>query len=165
MFTSIEQFEKMWLSESGFTRKIMDALTDQSLSQSICEGHRTLGRIAWHICETIPEMMNQIGLKLELLTPPVSTEAKVMQEKYARSSQALLEQVKSGWTDETLQKEDNLYGETWKKGVTLTVLIQHEIHHRGQMTILMRQAGLIVPDIYGPAKEGWSKYNAKPPEI
>ena len=31
-----------------------------------------------------------------------------------------------------------------------------EAHHRGQMTVLMRQAGLTVPGIYGPAQEEWA---------
>lgn len=29
----------------------------------------------------------------------------------------------------------------------------HEIHHRGQLTILMRQAGITVSGLYGPSKE------------
>ncbi len=33
------------------------------------------------------------------------------------------------------------------------VLIRHHIHHRGQMTELMRQARLKVPGMYGPSKE------------
>ena len=39
-------------------------------------------------------------------------------------------------------------------------LINHQNHHRGQMTVLMRQAGLTVPGVYGPAKKrvgrGWN---------
>jgi uncharacterized damage-inducible protein DinB len=165
MLTTIEIFEKQWQSESGFTQKIFNALTDDSLSQSINDGHRTIGRIAWHICQTIPEMMNNTGLKLQELKAPVPTDAKVIQETYEKAAKALSEQVKSDWTDETLQEEDDLYGEKWKKGATLLILIKHEIHHRGQITVLMRQAGLIVPDIYGPAKEGWSNYNAEPPVV
>jgi uncharacterized damage-inducible protein DinB len=42
--------------------------------------------------------------------------------------------------------------------MALQALISHEIHHRGQMTVLMRQAGLKVPGIYGPAREEWAAY-------
>ena len=31
------------------------------------------------------------------------------------------------------------------KGALLRVLIDHQTHHRGQMTVLLRQAGLPVP--------------------
>ena len=43
---------------------------------------------------------------------------------------------------------------------TLFYLIAHQTHHRGQMTVLMRQAGLRVPGIYGPAKEEWAAFGA-----
>ena len=165
MLTTIEHFEQSWKYESAVTQKIFEALTDESLAQAINADHRTIGRIAWHICETIPEMMNNTGLSLEELKPPVPTSAKQISDLYAKVSRALLEQIKSKWTDESLMTEDDLYGEKWKKGSTLLILLKHEIHHRGQITVLMRQAGVIVPDIYGPAKEGWENYNAKPPEI
>jgi uncharacterized damage-inducible protein DinB len=38
----------------------------------------------------------------------------------------------------------------------------HQCHHRGQMTVLMRQAGQKVPGIYGPAKEEWSSMGMEP---
>ena len=40
----------------------------------------------------------------------------------------------------------------------LSALIRHEAHHRGQMTVLMRQAGLTVPGVYGPSREEWVAY-------
>jgi uncharacterized damage-inducible protein DinB len=69
------------------------------------------------------------------------------------------------WNDESLQQTDDMYGEKWKRGVTLTVLISHQAHHRGQMTVLMRQAGLKVPGVYGPAREEWAGMGMKAPEI
>jgi uncharacterized damage-inducible protein DinB len=54
-----------------------------------------------------------------------------------------------------------MYGQRWKRGFTLTALVEHQIHHRGQMTVLMRQAGLRVPGIYGPAREDWASMGMK----
>jgi uncharacterized damage-inducible protein DinB len=62
----------------------------------------------------------------------------------------VLEAVKSQWTDATLDASDAMYGQMWKRGYTLTALIFHQIHHRGQMTVLMRQAGLPVPGFTVP---------------
>jgi len=31
------------------------------------------------------------------------------------------------------------------------------------MTVLMRQAGLVVPGVYGPAREEWGQYNMPAP--
>ncbi|MBK8721797.1 MAG: hypothetical protein IPL95_05830 [Saprospiraceae bacterium] len=46
-----------------------------------------------------------------------------------------------------------MYGELWTKGNTLAILIRHQAHHRGQLSILMRQNGCKVPGVYGPSKE------------
>jgi len=167
MFRTIEDFVKNWTYESGSTQKQMDQLTDQSLSQTVGDGHRTLGRIAWHIIVTIPEMMQRTGLKLPAVDPsaPVPKSAADFKKAYAAASQQLLERIKADWKDDSLQVQDDMYGEKWKRGMTAMALIKHEVHHRGQMTVLMRQAGLKVPGIYGPSKEEWTAYGAPAPEI
>ena len=72
---------------------------------------------------------------------------------YRAVSSAMQEAVNKQWTDETLMQTSSLFGETWLNGLTLYTLMKHEIHHRGQMTVLIRQAGLKVPDVYGPTLE------------
>ena len=167
MFTSIEHVKSAFSGEIEFTEKVFDALTDESLSQAVNNDHRTLARMAWHIIASITEMMEQCGLKIKGITEkdPVPTSAAEIKKAYGTAAHTLLDQVNSEWTDETLQQEDNMYGETWKRGLTLLILLKHEIHHRGQMTVLMRQAGLVVPSIYGPAKEGWEAYGMPVPKV
>ena len=65
MFLTIEEFMGAWKQQTEGTRKIMAALTDESLKQAVAEEHRTLARIAWHITGTIPEMMQRTGLEIE----------------------------------------------------------------------------------------------------
>ena len=48
--------------------------------------------------------------------------------------------------------------------IFLMTLINHQNHHRGQMTVLMRQAGLTVPGVYGPAKEEWAAAGMEAPK-
>jgi len=38
------------------------------------------------------------------------------------------------------------------------MIVNHQAHHRGQMAVLIRQAGLRVPDVYGPAREDWAQW-------
>jgi uncharacterized damage-inducible protein DinB len=87
-----------------------------------------------------------------------------MIQAYSAASDALLKGIES-WSDADLEREDEMYGEIWKRGYGLQVLLVHQTHHRGQMTVLMRQAGLLVPSIYGPVKEGWSAYGVEPPKV
>jgi len=167
MFTAIEHFENTWTQEMRFTQSVMDALTDNSLSQSVADDHRTLGQMAWHIVVTIPELANMI--KIEISGPdhkaPLPATAAEIKEAYRKVSESLLGYIRATWNDDTLHQEDDLWGERWKRGRTMQVLLNHEIHHRGQMTVLMRQAGLKVPSIYGPAKEEWEAQSTTPPEI
>lgn len=167
MITSIELFEKTWKKESENTRKLFAELTDESLNKETVNGHRTLGRLAWHITQTIPEMLSKTGLNPEGPgeKDPVPQTAEEIRKAYDLAAGSLLSQVVEKWDNESLMTEDELYGEKWSRGMTLRILIDHEIHHRGQMTVMMRLAGLKVPGIYGPSREEWAQYDMKEPEI
>ena len=167
MFTTIEQFKELWKKESENTKKIFSALTNDSLNKKVADDHRTLGRMAWHIVTTFPEMMNRIGLKVKGVkeNAPLPKSADEITKAYEKVSTSLIQQITKNWNDDTLQVEDDMYGEKYKRGDSLYMLLSHETHHRAQMTVLMRQAGLKVPGIYGPAKEEWSQYGMKEPEV
>lgn len=53
-------------------------------------------------------------------------------------------------------------GVKWQNGASLRFAVMHQAHHRGQMTVLMRQAGLTVPEIYGPTYESWIEKGMEP---
>jgi uncharacterized damage-inducible protein DinB len=42
-------------------------------------------------------------------------------------------------------------------------LVHHEIHHRGQMRVLMRQAGLRPSAMHGPVREDWAAMGVPQP--
>lgn len=167
MFTRIKDFETAFATERGNSQKILGALTDGSLSQSVARDHRTLGRMAWHIVTTYPEMMGHAGLRITGVgeRDPLPASARAIGDGYDAVTGELLEQIKRDWTDATLLEERDFYGSKWPLGMSLEALICHEIHHRGQMTVLMRQAGLKVPGIYGPALEEWAMMGAPTPEV
>lgn len=167
MFTSVDAFLKDWVEESSKTARLLDALTDASLAQRVGPEDRTLGRIAWHIVTTLPELMGRVGIEVSSVSEgaPVPGKAAEISKAYKTAAQELASHIERSWKDETLQAEDNMYGHTWRRGQTLEVLVRHQIHHRGQMTVLMRQAGLVVPGIYGMAREEWAKMGMSAPEV
>jgi len=167
MFTTVAGFLKTWRYESAATLKIMKALTDASLAQAVTPVDRTLGRLAWHVTTTIPEMMERTGLRLSGLAhdAPVPRSAGEIASAYEEAARSVAAAVEEGWDDTTLLAEDDMYGQKWKRGATLGALVHHQIHHRGQMTVLMRQAGLVVPGTYGPAREEWNAMGVPPPTI
>lgn len=167
MFKTLDDFVMTYENESGFTQKIFNAISDSTASQEICEGHRSIKRIAWHICTTYPEMMAHAGLKFDKYDKdaPVPKKFETIKNTYSDLSSTLFKMIKRDWTDANFEEIADFYGEQWKLGKALAVMILHEVHHRGQLTVLIRQAGEVVPDIYGPAKEGWVKYGMAPPEV
>ena len=112
-------------------------------------------------------MMERTGLKIggPPHDAPVPASSAAIADTYQHLSETLLREVRKNWKDQTLQVEDDMYGEKWKRGTTLGILILHQTHHRAQMTVLMRQAGLKVPGVYGPAREEWASMGAPPPAI
>jgi uncharacterized damage-inducible protein DinB len=154
MIHSLKEFFITWEHESASTLKVFRNLTDESLSTQVYEGGRTLGRLANHIIETLSELPSKLDLGITEKHPQFDTASSLV-EAYEKDSTALITAIKSKWTDDSLNEKHNMYGEEWKNNLSLWVLITHQIHHRGQMTVLMRQAGLKVPGIYGPSKEEW----------
>ena len=162
MLRKIEDFQKDWAYEVEMTGKVLNALTDEALGQKVYEGGRDLGFLGWHLTQTLGEMLGLVGLKIDapsndLPRPDSAAEIATAYEKAAKS---VADEVAANWTDETLLQTDEMYGETWTRGLTLFYLITHQTHHRGQMTVLMRQAGVPVPGIYGPSKEEWAAFGA-----
>ncbi|MGO4538219.1 DinB family protein [Paenibacillus sp. 2TAB19] len=167
MYKHIEDFAATWRNETAATLRTLETLTDESLGQQITSEHRTLGRLAWHLVQTLHEMPTRAGLSFEGPgeEESVPASAAFIAAVYKRTSQALLDAVQTSWKDENLLVMSEMYGDQWPNGLVLDVLIKHEIHHRGQMTVLMRQAGLRVPDLYGPTKEQWAEFGAPAPVI
>ena len=167
MFRMVADFQKAWEYETECTLKMFRALTDTSLKQAVTPHDRTLGRIAWHLVTSVPEMMHRTGLALSGPDDHAAmpTQAAAIVSAYDAVAKSLAEQVRERWKDETLAEKDEMYGEKWKRGFTLAVLVRHQAHHRGQMTVLMRQAGLKVPGVYGPAREEWTEFGMQPPAV
>ncbi len=159
MFRTINDFLDGWKYESEATLKVFENLTDTSLNQKVTSTGRSLGFIAWHITNSIPEMLSKLGLPFSYEeNTPVPSSVETIKDIYQISSKAVIDLISKNWKDEMLNDNINMYGQVWKRASVLSSLITHQAHHRGQMTVLMRQAGLKVPGVYGPAKEEWAQY-------
>ncbi len=157
MYRHVSDFTAAWAQESAATTKLLDALTDASLATRVDPAGRTLGKIAWHLVETLGEMPPAAGLELDFHADEsaVPASAAAIAAAYREGAKLVGEAVESQWTDASLLETTNMYGQEWARGFTLQCLVVHQAHHRGQLTILMRQAGLSVPGMVGPSREEW----------
>lgn len=165
MFRRVEDFTTTYRQHLEEALGVLAALTDESLSHRAVPGHRSIGEAAWHVVQSIAGMGNEVGLGLNdaALGQAVPASAADICTAYRRSGEELLGKLQADWTDATLEQEDNMYGETWKRGFTLLALYAHEVHHLGQLTVLMRSAGLPVHGRFGPSKEEWAQYGMEQP--
>lgn len=166
MYTRISDFLNDWKYESESTVKVFNNLTDDSIDKKFGDDIRTAGRLAWHVVTTIGEMVHRTGLTFETVddNTPIPSSAKGIVDEYKNTLDKMVKEIKETWNDETLKLEDDMYGQKWARGKTLGILVTHQIHHRAQLTVVMRLAGLKVPGTYGPAKEEWAGYGMEPQE-
>ena len=170
MFRRVEDFKDIWRAEAAKTLAVFGAVPSSALGQAVAPEHRDLRRMAWHLVESAVEMPALAGIRIpefplvdgHLGEPPADMGGIVA--GYAKISDALVDRIGS-WNNAELGRSFDCYGEKWSGGFLLWVLVTHQVHHRGQMTVLMRQAGLPVPDTYGPSKEGWAAYGMAAPAV
>ena len=165
MYHSLSDFLKSWEFEAGATSRVLKNLTDESLKQEVTPNQWSLGRIAWHTVTALKVISSQAGLRFAAPSEDwsVPSSANFIAESYTNASNNLIEALETQWADETLLEQIDFFGMKMTKGSLLLFLNQHQTHHRGQMTILMRQAGLSVPGIYGPSKEEWAQFGMAEP--
>lgn len=166
MYRTTEDFISEWKYESEATLNVFKNISNEALNKKDNDNVRSIAVLAWHITITLSEMMNKAGLKVtgpaEHSKPP-GTIAEII-SAYEESAASVTAEVKKNWSDAVLEEKVPMYGEDWKKGVVLRILIGHQAHHRGQLTVLMRHAGLKVPGVYGPSKEEWAQWNMVAPD-
>lgn len=158
MIRKIDDFLAAHATEAAATQKVLASLTDASLAQKVTPTGRSLGFLAWHLASTIPEMLNSAGIPATgpARDAPVPRTARAIADAYEKAAASVAPAVRGAWKDSMLDERIPMYGEQWSRSEVLASLLMHEAHHRGQMTVLMRQAGLKVPGVYGPAAEEWA---------
>jgi uncharacterized damage-inducible protein DinB len=167
MYTTVEDWVKEYEDDSSEAQKLFDALTDAALGTPVAEGHRSLGQVAWHIVQSVPEMLSTAGVKLETAVQqqPVPSSASEIAAAYRRVTAEACSALRSQWNEAELSRLREMWGMQWSGAKVLLCLIGHESHHRGQLSVLMRQAGLIPHGVYGPHKEAWASMGMEAPAI
>lgn len=167
MYVTIADFIKEWKREAMLTQKVLDGLTDDSLQQQVYSEGRTLGRIAWHLITSIPEYLAHFGLKINEVehAETVPTSAKEIAETFNNVSSYASQVIEQQWTDDSLKIVQNAFGREETNAQIFMGLIKHIVHHRGQVTVLMRQAGIKPFGVYGPPKEDWIHLGVENPPL
>jgi uncharacterized damage-inducible protein DinB len=148
--------------EMATTRKLLERVPDDRLSWKPHEKSYSLGQLAQHVAN-IPYWgqltLEQSELDLLAYPPPaeLGSRAAILQlfeEKSGATRKALL-----GRTDAELMAPWSLKRGTDKMftmpkaTVWRTFVMNHLVHHRGQLSVYLRQQGVPLPSMYGPSAD------------
>lgn len=119
------------------------------------EGHSSLESLSWHLTTAPAYFMGQVGLTLDVELNPKNTPATISEiiSTYKAVRENVVNVAKDNLSDEKLLTEVNSHGGLTPIGAMLRLMVDHQTHHRAQMQVLLRQAGLHVPGVMGPTKE------------
>lgn len=156
MYRTLQDFLNDWSNSAQGTLKVLHSLTDEKLDQAIVAGHSTLGWLGWHLATSPAFFMRQAGLQVVAAgeATQVPNNASDIVNAYSKMAEDVKREVETHLTDEKIVESIETFAGVLPRGAMLRTLIDHQTHHRGQMTVLLRQAGLHVPGVLGPTKEG-----------
>lgn len=167
MSHSISQFLAIHKAEGQRTLAMLKALPSSQYDFRPDTGGRSLGELAWHLAEL--ELYIGVGVEngkmdfsakipggerpkeISLLAPGYEQVHQATQLRLAKLTDGDLEKVISFLPGVDLPTHAILWDG----------LIFHQIHHRGQLSLMTRLASAVAPGIYGPNREESAAMRAK----
>jgi uncharacterized damage-inducible protein DinB len=149
------------------THRILEVVPDGKFGWKPHEKSMSLGRLASHVAE-LPNFLTTIiqTEEMELTTAGLkpfspTTRAEMLAGFEKRATEA--RQAIANASDEHLAK---LWKLTFKgqevfggvRNLLLQTTIAHQVHHRGQLTVYLRQNDVIFPGVYGPSADEMAAY-------
>jgi uncharacterized damage-inducible protein DinB len=156
---SIDRFVEAWKQEAAQTLKLLRALPAGKFDFRPGPELRSLGELAWHLAAiegmqtfSIERGKFEMGVRPPGLEQPATIEA--LAPGYERVHAEALGRVRT-LKPEDLDREIPFFGGRMLKVSRLlwSALLHHQIHHRGQLVLMCRMAGGVLPGIYGPSRE------------
>lgn len=148
--------------EMGQTRKVLDRVPDGQFDWRPHATSMTLGRLAEHLTEMplwATTTMAQGGI--DVMTPrPADYQSPATRSEVLAMFDANLKAARA----HLVNKTDSEFDAPWtlnvggkevftmpKASVMRSFVLNHMVHHRGQMTVYLRMLGVKIPSIYGPS--------------
>ncbi len=148
--------------EARTTRRVLERVPENQLSWRPHRKARTLGQLALHVA-IVPGGIAQLvsspsPAQSPQFTDPSPTSAaeiiRALEESLARANTLL-----GGMSDEAVMEKWTLKqgeGELFtvpRFALLRSLMLNHWYHHRGQLTVYLRELGVLIPSIYGPSAD------------
>ena len=159
MKNELDLFKETWEHENTKTVKLLESLPRDQYDFRPDPEARSLGELAWHLAE--PEAYGTFAIERgafsrEARPPGIERPRKVEElgPAFQRVHRDAVERVNKVRPDDLDRSINSFTGQPITvRNVLWDFMLLHGIHHRGQLSLLSRQAGAHVPPIYGPTRE------------
>lgn len=148
--------------EMAITRKMLDRYPEGKVEWRPHEKSMTLGRLAGHVAEVpwwATETMRLETMEMDPNYKPVFATSREQVLKYFEENVKIARAAIARASDEDMKKDWSFVMEgkavfTMPRiAVLRSFVMNHLIHHRGQLTVYYRLNGVPVPAIYGPSAD------------
>lgn len=148
--------------EAGTTKRVLERVPTNKLGWKPHAKSMTLGELALHVATTPGHIAEFAGVtNFEMPDfgpqPTVSSTAELMSahEKSIAAAKARLKSFEDSdlmvtWS---LTKNGKTIFSMPKAGLIRTIMLNHWYHHRGQLSVYLRQLDVPIPSIYGPSAD------------
>jgi uncharacterized damage-inducible protein DinB len=145
------------------TRKLLACVPDDKLGWKPHEKSMSLGRLAGHVVEMVGwgadtinhDKLEFSGSDYKPFDPSSNAELLAQLDKNAQASRTAI----AGASDQALMQPWSLIFDghtvlTMPRAVVLrSVVFNHVIHHRGQLSVYLRLLDVPIPGMYGPSAD------------
>jgi uncharacterized damage-inducible protein DinB len=159
--TMVETLIEELAREAQTTRRVLERVPDDRLGWKPHDKSMSLGQLALHVA-TLPGAIAQLAQRspcpAPTFTQPGAASAAELIPAFDQSVATAMEYLRA--------TDDAALAKTWRLvdgekellalpvGALLrSLMLNHWYHHRGQLSVYLRQVGALVPSIYGPSAD------------
>jgi uncharacterized damage-inducible protein DinB len=159
--TIAESFLSEFDGEMAATRRLLERLPVDRLDWKPHPKSRSLGELATHVTETARWGMRSGATTFQVGSekpPALKTIAEFLarfDENVAGSRAAISQRSDAEMAEEfrVLRPNGEVFFALSRRSAVRRLLLNHLIHHRGQLTVYLRQNDVPLPSVYGPTAD------------
>ena len=154
----LDLFLESWDREAAKTVRLLKALPPTQYDFRPDPKGRSLGELAWHLAEGDAYISFGIDAgRFDFSAKPPDIERprtiEALAPGYERVHRAAVDRIRKLKAEDLDRTVDFLTGPQTIRELLWESILFHSIHHRAQMTVLIRLAGAEPPGLFGPNRE------------